>query len=209
MSSHSHRAIRFAFASIFVAVLIAVSARTAMSQPFSTVHEAAPLLPPAPSRSDLAFEVNVLWPLFPGGLSELKVLVPVRRAAEPDWRGELLLGTYSDFATRFVRADDRYGKVSILAALLGYRQFLRWGLHAEAAINAGWRHETHNVWDDTTLDAFSARLWLMSGYQHEWNPRVYFNVRAGAGIHLLRTDRFASHERKLAPAVDVNVGFRF
>jgi hypothetical protein len=154
-----------------------------------------------------AFEVNVLWPFFPGGLTELKVLVPVVRADRLG--GDLVLGLHSDFATRFVRPDERYGKVAILAAKVGYRQFLLSGLHLEATVNAGWRHETHNVWDGGTLDAFSARLWLMGGYQHELGSRVYANARAGAGVHLLRTDRFAAKERKLVPAADVNVGFRF
>jgi len=156
-----------------------------------------------------AFEVNVLWPFFPGGLTELKVLIPAVNAGQERWRGELVLGLHSDFATRFVRPDDRYGKVAILAAKLGYRQFLVGGLHLDATVNAGWRHETHNVWDGGTLDAFSARLWLMAGHQQELGGRVYANARAGAGVHLLRTDRFAAKERKLVPAADVNIGFRF
>jgi hypothetical protein len=182
----------------------------------SLVFEAS--LPPAPSSpvtvagaeaasAGSAFEVNVLWPFFPGGLSEIKLLVPV--AGSGDHRGELLLGLHSDFGTRFVRPDARYGKVSILGAKVGYRQFLAAGLHVEGAVNAGWRHESHNVWDGTTLDAFSARLWLMAGYQQELGGRAYANLRAGAGIHLLRTDRFADKERRLVPAADLNLGFRF
>lgn len=163
----------------------------------------------APLRRPAAFEANLLWPLFPGGLSELKLLLPVWRATETNGQGELLVGTYSDFATRFVRADDKYGKVSILAALLGYRQFLISGLHVEAAATPGWRHEEHNVWDGGTLDGFTVRLWLMGGYQYEWSRRVYLNARGGAGIHLYRSDRFAAHERKLAPAGDLNLGLRF
>jgi hypothetical protein len=188
--------IRLLFVSIVLAVAVPARAQAPVAQ-----------VAVAPAR-DLAFEVNVLWPFFPGGLTELKVLVPLLRPDRPG-RGELVVGLHSDFATRFVRAGDRYGKVSILAAKMGWRQFLAAGLHLDATVNAGWRHEVHNVWDGTTLDAFSARLWLMAGWQHDFNPRVYANARGGAGLHLVRTDRWAEKERKLVPAGDMNLGFRF
>jgi hypothetical protein len=159
--------------------------------------------------SSPAFEVNVLWPFFPGGIAELKAVVPVLRTEQPSFRGELVLGLHSDFANRFVRPDDRYGKVSVLAVKAGYRQFLISGLHLDATVNAGWRHELHNVWDGTTLDAFTGRLWLLAGYQHDLGRRVYANLRGGVGIHLWRTDHLASKERKLVPAADCNLGFRF
>jgi hypothetical protein len=49
----------------------------------------------------------------------------------------------------------------------------------------------------------------MAGYQRDFSAAVYANVRAGAGIHLLRTDRFADKGRGLVPAADINLGFRF
>ena len=156
----------------------------------------APAVEPSPLEATRArgpaFELNVLWPFFPGGISELKLLVPVVRSAETDGRGELVLGLHSDFATRFVRPDERYGKVSFLGAKVGYRQFLVAGLHAVITVNSGWRHEEHNVWDGGTLDAFSTRLWLMAGFERDFGERVYANVRGGLGIHLLRTDRWAA-----------------
>jgi hypothetical protein len=177
---------------------------------FSTTALAEP--PPAsvtePSTAPTAaFEVNVLWPFFPGGVSELKLILPAVRRTERDWRGDLVLGLHSDFATRIVRPSDQYGRVSILSAKLGYRQFLRWGLHLEATVNAGWRHEENNVWDGTTIDGFNARLWLMAGYQHDLGSRAYFNIRGGIGPHLVRTGPFADKERKLTGGGDVNLGF--
>jgi hypothetical protein len=154
-----------------------------------------------------AFEVNVLWPFFPGGVSEMKLILPAVRRAERDWHGDLVLGLHSDFAARVVRPSDEYGRVSILAAKLGYRQFLRWGLHLEACVNAGWRHEENNVWDGTTIDGFNARLWLLAGYQHDLGSRAYFNIRGGVGPHLVRTGPFADKERKLTGGGDVNLGF--
>jgi hypothetical protein len=170
--------------------------------------QAEPAVPTqtSPARST-AFEVNVLWPFFPGGVSELKLIVPAVRRTERDWHGDLVLGLHSDFATRFVRSSDKYGRVSILSAKLGYRQFLLWGLHLEACVNAGWRHEEDNVWDGTTIDGFTARLWLLAGYQHDLGSRAYFNVRGGIGPHLVRTGPFADKERKLTGGGDVNLGF--
>jgi hypothetical protein len=192
--------------------------------PLALVVLLAILLPAAPSRAQRplelkgavfadyarppAFEVNVLWPFYPGGLIDLKVLVPVLRRDRMSWRGELVLGLHSDFGWRFVR-DDNAGKVSILGVKLGYRQFLVYGLHLELSVDASWREERNNPYDGTTLDAFVARLWPMAGYQHEFSRRVYANLRAGVGVNLGRTDRFAAHERLAAFGADLNLGLRF
>jgi hypothetical protein len=188
-----------------VLALVLVAA-PAFAQPTASPATQTSLGPPIASP---AFEVNVLWPFFPGGVSELKLLVPVVRPAERDWRGELVLGLHSDFATRIVRPSDKYGRVAILAAKIGYRQFLVSGLHLEAAVNAGWRHEEDNVYDGTTIDGFSARLWIMAGYQCDLGQRAYVNIRGGVGPHLFRTGPFASKERKLTGGGDINLGFRF
>lgn len=45
--------------------------------------------------------------------------------------------------------------------------------------------------------------------QHEFSPRFYANARAGLGIHLYRTDRFASEEKQRVPGADLNFGVRF
>jgi hypothetical protein len=161
-------------------------------------------------RRTPAFEVNVLWPFFPGGIVDLKGLFPVVNADRRDFRGEIIGGLHSDFGWGPVtRPVDKYGKVSILAAKVGYRQFLVYGTHVEASVNLGWRHEEENIYDGGRLDAFIGRLWLFAGYQHEISTRVYVNVRGGGGVHLFRTDRFADTERKFAPAGDANLGVRF
>lgn len=159
-------------------------------------------------RRPVGFEVNVLWPFFPGGLVDLKVMVPVLRRDRLQFRGELVLGLHSDFGWRNVRETDA-GKVAILALKLGYRQFFVYGLHLDVTINAGWRHEEGNPFDGTDLDGFVGRLWLMGGYQHEFTRRIYANLRAGVGISVWRTDRFGDRERLLAPAADLNLGVRF
>ena len=162
----------------------------------------------ASARAAPALEVNVMWPFFPGGMVDLKLIVPALRAKERDWRGESIVGLHSDFGWRFVRAPDA-GRVALMAVKLGYRQFLVHGLHIESTVNAGWRHEEDNPWDGEVIDSFQGRLWNMVGYQHEFSPRVYGNVRAGLGVHLWRTDRFASRERLFAPGGDINIGVRF
>ncbi len=157
-----------------------------------------------------AFEVNVLWPFFPGGLSELKALVPLVRPAEPTLRGELIAGLFSDFSFGpLTRPTDSYGKVFIVGAKVGWRQFFALGFHADVTLHLGWRHEEFNVYDGTTLDAFTGRLWLHAGWQVDLTPRVYLNLRGAVGLHLFRTDRFGDHERRVAPGGDVNLGVRF
>ncbi|MET0592973.1 MAG: hypothetical protein ABW133_09755 [Polyangiaceae bacterium] len=157
-----------------------------------------------------AFEVNVLWPFFPGGIVDLKGLFPVVRSDRRDFRGEIIAGVHSDFGWGPVsRPVDKYGKVSILAAKVGYRQFLVYGTHLDVSVNLGWRHEEENIYDGERLDAFIGRLWMFAGYQHELSTRVYVNIRGGGGLHLFRTDRYADTERKFAPAGDVNLGVRF
>lgn len=156
-----------------------------------------------------AFEVNVLWPFFPGGQSDLKVLVPVLRAEEKTFGGQALVGLHSDFNWGLIRPADQYGKVFLLAVKLGWRQFFAFGFHLDVLVHVGWRHEERNVYDGGTLDGLTGRLWALAGWQYEFNSRVYANVRGGGGLHLFRTDRFGDKEKVFAPAGDVNLGFKF
>jgi len=166
---------------------------------------------PSPDwRRGVAFEVNVLWPFFPGGLAELKVLAPLVRGDKRDWRGELVAGLHSDYGWGPVtRPADSYGKVFLLAAKLGWRQFLAYGFHVDVTLNAGWRHEEGNVHDGTTVNGFVGRLWAFGGWQYEFNERVYANVRGGVGVHLWRSDHLGYTERRFVPAGDINLGIRF
>jgi hypothetical protein len=149
-----------------------------------------------------AAETNVLWPFFPGGISELKLLLPAAH------RGDALVGLWSDFANRKPARDETYGKVSTLAIKLGYRQHLWRGLHLEAAATIGWRHEAMRPNDDPVIDDFVMRAWPFLGWQHDLSPRWYVNARGGVGIHLYRSSR-SEKERKLVPGGDLNVGVRF
>lgn len=156
----------------------------------------------------VGLEVNMLWPFFPGGISEVRVMIPVVRTDRADFRGELVVGAYSDFATRVVRTSE-HGKVAALAGKLGWRQFLVSGLHLEVSANLGWRHEENRPPDGVTIDGFAVRLWMLAGYQHEFTRVFYGNVRGGLGVHVYRSDAYASLERKLAPGADLNLGVRF
>lgn len=167
-------------------------------------------VPPKPVARTPAFEVNILWPIFPGGLTELKVMFPLLRPAEDTLRGELITGLYSDFSFGpITRPTDRYGKVFLIAAKLGWRQFFAYGLHLDVTVHLGWRHEEFNIWDGGTLDGFTGRLWVHGGWQVELTPRVYLNLRGALGVHLFRTDRHGDKERLLAPGGDINLGIRF
>jgi hypothetical protein len=169
--------------------------------------ETEPVIPDD-TRQRIGLEVNVLWPFFPGGISELRVIVPVLRRDERAFHGGLVVGAYSDFASRVVR-DDSYGKVANLSGKLGWRQYLISGLHVEVSANLGWRHEEHRPPDDVIVDGFQIRLWTLAGYEHALSPRFYVNARGGLGIHVYRSDELAHLEKKLVPGGDLNLGVRF
>ncbi len=168
--------------------------------------DAGPAEPTPPPGS--AFEVNALWPFFPGGLVDLKVVTPIAFKSSA-YRGELITGLHSDFGWRSIRDDEDNGRVAFLGAKLGYRQFFGHGIHAESAMNIGWRHEKDHPLDGKDVHALQIRLWSFAGYQHEFSRWVYANARAGFGLHIYRSDRFADRERTFVPAGDLNLGFRF
>lgn len=160
---------------------------------------------------DPALEVNVLWPFFPGGISDVKVLAPAVRADQDVLRGEVVAGLHSDFSWGpLTRPVDRYGKVSSLGVKLGWRQFAAYGWHVELSADTGWRHEEGNVYDGATLDSLTCRAWVLGGWQADFSRRVYTNVRGGVGVNVFRVgDPYADTERPLAPGGDVNLGIRF
>lgn len=128
------------------------AAPAAAAEPGSLPCDAASTLDDGEATSvGTAFELNVLWPFFPGGITEMRLLLPVLNAAREDYRGELVLGTYSDFASRVIR-DENDGKVRTLAGKVGSRQFFVHGIHVEASANIGWRNETERP-DGASYDA--------------------------------------------------------
>jgi hypothetical protein len=155
-----------------------------------------------------ALEVNLFLPFF--GIVDDKILIPVFHRDRAAWRGEAMLGVYTDFAWGpLSRKTDGYGKVWLLAAKPGYRQYLAYGFFVDGSVYLGWRHEEHNIYDGGTLNGFVGRLWLDAGWQVDFGPRSFVNVRGGAGLNLFRTDRYGSTERVLLPLGDLNVGLRF
>lgn len=169
----------------------------------------APAATPGQTRKiGPAFETNVLWPFFPGGMSDLKILWPIVQPHSGDLRGELITGLSSDFGWLFVREPDA-GKVALYSVKIGYRQFLWRGLHLELSLNAGYRYQVDNPWDGEPIHSFQGRLWGLLGWQQDIGDRFYWNVRGGGGLHAFRTDRYAQTEKVFAPAGDLNIGFRF
>jgi hypothetical protein len=152
--------------------------------------------PVAVERSPAAAEINVLWPFI--GISELKAVIPVG-----DFGGQVIAGVYLDYAQVI-----RSGRAFIIAALPGYRQFLGHGIHVELAAIVGERHETMHPPDGATLNDFYIRAFPGIGYEYAFTPRFYANTRARLGVLVYRQTH-ESEEKKLAPAVDVNVGVWF
>jgi hypothetical protein len=159
---------------------------------------------PAPDHH-LAAEVNVLWPFI--GISELKIVAPL--VGDARFRGELVVGTYADYAQILGMRSSDPGKVWLLASLVGYRQFFTHGIHAELAVIVGVRHEANYEGEmGVTLNDFYVRAFPMVGWQRDLSPRFYANARVGAGILIYRQTHEAE-EQKVAGAADVNFGARF
>lgn len=162
-----------------------------------------------PARSvGPSLEVALLGPFI--GLTEERVLIPVVRSRDPALRGELMLGTYTDFAWGPIsRPADQYGKVWIIGVRPGYRQYLACGFFVDSSIVVGWRHEEQDHHDGGTLNGFYGRLWANAGWQADVTERTFLNVRGGAGLILWRTDAYGHTERTWQPSADVNLGVRF
>ncbi len=161
--------------------------------------------PLAANTSWAALEANVLWPFFPGGFTDVKLLLPAFGHGEQ--RGEVVIGLFSDFSWR-ARPKDA-GKVGFLAVKLGYRQFLWSGLHLEAVFNNGWRQERDNPHDGTTLNGFAVQFWSFAGYQMDLSKQWYANSRVGVGSRVWRSDRFGDRGQRWIPVADINFGLRF
>src|ERR1700722_14948209 len=161
--------------------------------------------PPEPSLPRPAVETNVLWPFI--GISEFKLLLPL--FGDRQFRGELLAGTYADYAQILGGRPSDPGKVFILAPLVGYRQFFAYGIHLELGVIAGLRHEdNYEGQQGMTLNDFYLREFPMLGWQWALPHRSCATARGGAGILVYRQTP-EPEETKVLPAGDINVGFRF
>ncbi len=161
--------------------------------------------PPVLAVMRPAGEVNLAWPFL--GISELKILVPL--VGGPSLRGELLAGTYADYAQAIGGRPNDPGKVWILAPLVGYRQFIAYGIHVEVAAIVGLRHEdNYEGQAGVTLNDFYVRALPMVGWQGELSERFYVNARVGAGILIYRQTH-EDQETKVLPTADLNFGVRF
>lgn len=162
---------------------------------------------PASARSSL--EVNVLWPFLPGGISEFRYLMPIVNEQDRNMHGDLVLGVYSDYASKIVR-DSEYGKVSSYAIKLGYRQYFTAGWHWESIANIGWREEINRPGSSNQkITGVAIRWWNMLGYQYNLSPIFYINFRGGFGTHLYRSDDYESTEKKNVIGFDTNIGVNF
>ena len=158
----------------------------------------------AEEKPGMSVETNVLWPFFPGGISELKLLVPV--VGDKQHRGEVLVGAHSDFMQR-QRLDK--GKVNILAIKLGYRQYLWRGFHAEASANLGWRMEHERPSTGDNHDDLVVSVWGLVGYQLDVGQRMFVNSRGGLGHIAYRSSRWPNQRTGVFPVGDINLGVYF
>lgn len=179
-------------------VLLLASAAPAVAQ---DTDDTALTAAPGPS-----LELNVLWPFYPGGISELRLMLPL--FGDRDFRGELLLGVYADYSWVIRRGEAKpAGDVALLALKTGYRQYFGLGLHLELCLNSGWRHEVDRPGDQRFIDDFTGRAWALAGWEYDFSSRFYANARGGAGFLVWRTSHF-DEEKKIAPGFDLNFGVR-
>lgn len=166
------------------------------------------LRPQKPVHKQSSIELNIFLPFL--GVTDLKFIAPINSNKNSHFKNALILGIFADYSWgKLTRPVNDFGKVRFIGARLGWRQFFWKGVHMDAILNAGQRHEEKNIYDGSTLNSFTSRLWLLGGIQGDINTKVYFNIRAGAGIHIIRYgDAFAYTERKLLPAFEINIGFR-
>jgi hypothetical protein len=159
---------------------------------------------PAPAEAGRpGMEVNVLWPFFPGGMFDARVLLPGVTAG-----GLVVVGARSDY-NQSLRSDE--GQAFELYAQLGYRQFVWRGLHAELITETGLDHLAHGVgaMSAHTANALAFVVWGFAGYQQPLTDRFYVNVRAGAGYMAYHSDPWPGIVRGPVPAADVNLGVEF
>jgi hypothetical protein len=164
-----------------------------------------------PYRRRVALEINLLWPVVPG-IFEARLMAPILRTDQRDWRGEIVTGAYADYASWLIR-DETSGKVRGFAGRIGYRQFFAYGLHTEVSFTLGWRHEEDRPASGDTvfprdIDGFQTRLWVLAGYQYELSSVLYVNARAGISLNVYRSDAYAYLEKQVVPGGDVNLGVR-
>lgn len=155
-----------------------------------------------------SFEFNAFNAFL--GITDLKWVTPLNRKNESP-KNFAVVGLYVDYAWgKNTRPINEYGKVKLIAAKLGWRYFFWKKVHLETALNAGYRHEEENIYDGTTLNAFSGRLYLHLGWQNNLKNNFYYRIAAGSGIHLFRLgDKYASTEKKIIPAIDISFGVKF
>lgn len=106
---------------------------------------------------DVGVEASLLWPIFPGNLFLL------RTAIDTPTSGDILAGI--QFHVPHDREDE--GRFSSAAAHIGWRQWIRWGLHIDAVVNAGRGRLQNSPYTGDDYSSFDVELMLTAG----WSPR--------------------------------------
>ncbi len=148
----------------------------------------------------MAAELNVLWPFFPGGYTDVRVLVPTTA------RGQAVIGVYADY-NQSRRLDK--GKVNINALRVGYRQYLWKDLHLEVTANLGRRYEHERPSTGENHTDFVILAWALAGYQLNLGDHMYVNARGGIGNLPYASDTWPGKTEGIFGAGDINIGVYF
>jgi hypothetical protein len=157
-----------------VLLVLVLAAPVAFAERMATPTQAA-----VPERKSPRFGVEVSL-LYPFVAQALQIKTSWQLAGGPRWRGEALLGLLAVPLRRDVEAKA-FTEVDVI---VGYRQRLWRGLHAEASFPVGWARQDSAI-DQVLRHALVVNADLLVGYRFDvtvGSATAYLNVQGGVGI---------------------------
>jgi len=115
-----------------------------------------------PFNQKWAFEINALWPIFPGNLYSARMFRQVYNKDKTS--GEIYLG----FAHRPFEYREAEGNFSNSAAVFGYRQYLWKGLNAEFYNALGPGRIRNSVVNGLDYNSIDYEIGFLLGYRFQF-----------------------------------------
>ncbi len=105
-------------------------------------------------------EASALWPIFPGNL------FLVRSAIDVGVSGDVLAG----LQFHIPHDRDEEGRFSSVALHAGWRQWIRWGLHADAVVNVGLGRLQDSPYTGEDYNSLDVELMATLGWAFRLGP---------------------------------------
>lgn len=155
----------------------------------------------------VGLETSALWPVFPGHLFLLRSVWSVPRA-----RGGLLVGVQGHIP----HDREAEGRFASLSGQLGWRQFIAYGLHVDALVNAGWGRLRDSTIDGQDYDSFDVELIATAGWRFAFGPLYAVLQPVGIGAVVYKSNPWPIQGRSGAPRTEgpifvgnVMLGYQF